>query len=144
MEFFTEEYSVRAEEVWWPSHRRHDGAEGVREIWRKMPLCSFAKAGVVVQSLSHVWLCGPMDCSPPGSSVHGISQQEHWSGCHSLLQGIFPTQGSNLGLPYHRRILYRLSRQGSQSISKSFDVFCVVPCGLLMGILSRNNLRKVC
>ena len=30
---------------------------------------------VVVQSLSHVWLFyDPMDCSPPGSSVHGISQ----------------------------------------------------------------------
>ena len=26
------------------------------------------------QSLSHVWLWGPMDCSPPGSSVHGIFQ----------------------------------------------------------------------
>ena len=24
------------------------------------------------QSLSHVWLCHPMDCNPPGSSVHGI------------------------------------------------------------------------
>ena len=24
--------------------------------------------------LSHVWLCGPMDCSPPGSTVHGILQ----------------------------------------------------------------------
>ena len=24
--------------------------------------------------LSHIWLCDPMDCSPPGSSVHGISQ----------------------------------------------------------------------
>ena len=24
--------------------------------------------------LSHVRLCDPMDCSPPGSSVHGISQ----------------------------------------------------------------------
>ena len=27
-----------------------------------------------VQSLSHVGLCDPMDCSPPGSSVHGILQ----------------------------------------------------------------------
>jgi len=26
-------------------------------------------------SLSHVLLCDPMDCSPPGSSVHGISQK---------------------------------------------------------------------
>ena len=23
-------------------------------------------------------LCNPMDCSPPGSFVHGISQQESW------------------------------------------------------------------
>ena len=29
---------------------------------------------LVVQLLSHVWLCDPMDCSPPGSSVHGILQ----------------------------------------------------------------------
>ena len=30
---------------------------------------------VVAQSLSHVQLfCDPVDCSPPGSSVHGISQ----------------------------------------------------------------------
>ena len=27
-----------------------------------------------VKSLSHVWLCSPMDCSPPGSSIHGILQ----------------------------------------------------------------------
>ena len=25
-------------------------------------------------------LCDPVDCSPPGSSVHGISWQEQWSG----------------------------------------------------------------
>ena len=31
----------------------------------------------------------------------------------SLLQGIFPTQGSNPGLPYYRRILYQLSHNGS-------------------------------
>ena len=30
-----------------------------------------------------------MDCSLPGSSVRGISQQEYWSGCHLLLQGIW-------------------------------------------------------
>ena len=34
-------------------------------------------------------------------------------GCHSVLQGIFPTQGSNPGLPHCRRILYHLSHQGS-------------------------------
>ena len=34
-------------------------------------------------------------------------------GCHSLLQGIFPIQGSNPGLPHCRQILYQLSHQGS-------------------------------
>ena len=29
----------------------------------------------------------------------GFSRQEYWSGCCALLQGIFPTQGSNPGLP---------------------------------------------
>ena len=34
-------------------------------------------------------------------------------GCHFLLRGIFPTQGSNLGLPHCRQTLYCLSHQGS-------------------------------
>ena len=34
-------------------------------------------------------------------------------GSHSLLQGIFLTQGSNPGLPHCRQILYHLSHQGS-------------------------------
>ena len=37
-------------------------------------------------------------------------------GCHSHLQGIFPTQGSNPGLPHCRQILYQLSHQGSPRI----------------------------
>ena len=37
-----------------------------------------------------------MDCSPPGSSVLGDSPgKDTGVGCHALLQGIFPTQGSN-------------------------------------------------
>ena len=42
-------------------------------------------------------LSDPMDCSPPGSSVHGILQARTLEKV-ALLQGIFPTQGSNLGL----------------------------------------------
>ena len=34
-------------------------------------------------------------------------------GCHFLLQGIFPTQGSNPGLPHCRGILYQMSHKGS-------------------------------
>ena len=43
-------------------------------------------------------LCDPMNCSLPGSCVHSFSRQEYWMGSRPLLQGIFPTQGSNLRL----------------------------------------------
>ena len=61
-------------------------------------------------------LFDPIDCSPnrllrqwefPGKNT-GVD-------CHSLLQGIFPTSGSNWGLLHCRRILYHLS-QGSPKV----------------------------
>ena len=62
-------------------------------------------------------LCVPMDCSPPGSSVHGDYPGKNTRvGCHALLQGIFLTQGSNPGLLHCRSILYCLSHQGSPRI----------------------------
>ena len=63
---------------------------------------------------SRLTLCDPLDCSPPGSSVHGDSPGKNTGvGCHALLQGIFPTQGLNPGLPHCRQILYHLSHQKS-------------------------------
>ena len=71
-------------------------------------------------------LCNPMDYSPwnfPGQNT-GVDSL-------SLLQGIFPTQGSNPGLQHCRQILYQLSHEGSpgrkamtnlESILKSRDV----------------------
>ena len=60
-----------------------------------------------------------MDCSPPGSSVHGISPGKNTGvGCHALLQGIFPTQGSNprlLCLLHWQAGLYHKSHLGSHS-----------------------------
>ena len=38
-------------------------------------------------------LYDPMDCSPSGSSVHGISQQEYWSGLPCLPPGDLPDPG---------------------------------------------------
>ena len=59
-------------------------------------------------------LCDPMDCSLPDSSVRGDSPGQNTGvGCHVLLQGIVPTQGSNPGLPRCRQILYCLSHQRS-------------------------------
>ena len=54
-------------------------------------------------------LCNSMDCSPwnsPGQNT-GL-------GSLSLLQGIFPTQGLNLGLPHCSWILYQLSHREQQ------------------------------
>ena len=83
--------------------------------------------GLVTQSCPT--LCKPIDCSPPGSSVHGSFQARilkwvaisssrddfvdcPWNslgrnigvGCHSLCQGIFPTQGLNSGLLHCRQV----------------------------------------
>ena len=58
----------------------------------------FATHGLYSTSLLNPW-------NFPGGST-GV-------GCHFLLQGIFPTQGLNLGLPHCRQTLYPLSHQGS-------------------------------
>ena len=42
-------------------------------------------------------------------------------GSLSLLQGIFPTQGSNPGLPYCKQILYQLSHKGSPKVNQGED-----------------------
>ena len=46
-------------------------------------------------------------------------------GSLSLLQGIFPTQGWNPGLPHCRQILYQLSHKGSPKILKCIVFFCL-------------------
>ena len=56
----------------------------------------------------------PMDCNP--ARLHGpwkSSGKNTEVGSHSLLQGIFPTQGLNLGLLHCRQFLYHLNHQGS-------------------------------
>ena len=63
-----------------------------------------AKAGSCMHAKSlqlYPTLCDPMDCSPPGSSVHGILQARilEWVAMPSSREeGIFPTQGLNLHL----------------------------------------------
>ena len=58
-------------------------------------------------------LCNPMDCSPLGSSVHGILQARilEWVAI-PFFRGVFHTHGSNLGLLHCRPILYHLSHEG--------------------------------
>ena len=58
-------------------------------------------------------LCNPMDCNlyPWHSAGKNTGV-----GSHSLLQGIFPTLGLNLGLPSYRQIPHHLSHQGSPRV----------------------------
>ena len=56
----------------------------------------------------------PTDCSPRRLLCPwDLSGKNTRMGCHSLLQGFFPTQGLNLGLWHCRQVLYCLSCQGS-------------------------------
>ena len=67
----------------------------------------------VLVTQSCLTLCNPMDCSPPGSSVHGDFPGKNTGvGSHSLLQEIFMTQGLNPSLPHCRQSLYQLSHRG--------------------------------
>ena len=79
-------------------------AQGILEL----AVCVCESGSVVSDSLR------PCGLYLPGSSVRGILQARipnTGASCHSLLQGIFPTQRSNLGLLHCRQILYLLSHQ---------------------------------
>ena len=79
-----------------------------------------------MMSLSRVWLFvsqglySPCNCPGQNTGVDSLF----------LLQGIFPTQGLNLGLPHCRWILYQLSHQGSQ-------VFGFFPCAVFTTVSAK-------
>ena len=66
----------------------------------------------VMVAQSDPTICNPVDFYSPWNSPG----QNSGVGSCSLLQGIFPTQGSNPGL-VHCRILYQLSHKGSPYLS---------------------------
>ena len=75
-----------------------------------------------------LWIVGSIFLCPWNSPAKNIGV-----GSHFLLQGIFPTQGSNPGLLHCREILYHLSYQEStnERLSKNTQVFDVQ--NLLLG-----------
>jgi len=75
-----------------------------------------------------ICVCYPMDCSLPGSSVHEVPGKNTGTGCLSLLQGIFPTQGSDTDLLHCKKIPYHLSHQGSPM---PYSRFSLVVCFML-------------
>ena len=82
------------------------------EVYRAQTVQS--PCAVLNCSLPSDFMCDHMDYSPPGSSARGNSPGKNTEvGCHALLQGIFPTQGSSPGPPHCRQILYCLNHQRS-------------------------------
>ena len=71
------------------------------------PECVLAVYHIVcARSLSHVLLCDPMDCSPPGSSVRGFCRQECCSGSpcpppgdrpHPVMEPVSPASSALTG-----------------------------------------------
>ena len=67
-------------------------------------------------------------CSVKSNSLQHHGLHSPWNspgqntgvGNLSLLQGIFPTQGSNPGLPHCRQILYQMSHKGSPKSIQGF------------------------
>ena len=82
-------------------------------------LCSHIFVCVSVKSLSRVRLFAtPWTVAHQAPLSMGFSRQEYWSGLPCPSPGIFPTQGSNLGLLHCRQTLYPLSHQGSHTYIK--------------------------
>ena len=102
-------------------HYKHIQVCGGCHIHRNMfkPVCVHVQYLQLCPILSD-----PLDCSPPGSSVHrDFPGKNIGVSCHTCLQGIFLTQGWNPGLPCCRQILYPLSYPRSPWLSsKSLQV----------------------
>ena len=91
--------------LWAHSVMLADGVEHAQVLLPEEQVCIRAKS-----SQSCPTLCDPLDCSPPDSSAHGDSPgKDTGVGCHALIQGVFPIQGSNLHL------LFLLQRQAGSS-----------------------------
>ena len=86
-------------------------------LWERSVLGELEAHVLCLVAQSCFPLCDAMDHSPPGSSVHGDSPGKNTGvDCHALLQGIFPTQGSNPNLLHCSQILYRLNHLESPRI----------------------------
>ena len=98
-----------------------NGCAGV--FLREAPFPSLARLVLCLVTQECPTLCDPMDCSPLASSLHGDSPGKNTGvGCHALLQGTFPTQGWNAGLPHCRRILYGVTREAQKVFVISFPM----------------------
>ena len=92
---------------------------------------------------------GPLVCSPPGSSISGISQagiQEYWSGLPFPSPRALPNPGSNLGLLYWQVNSLPLGYQGSRAyihMHKYINRKMYISTGYMFNILKLNLLIQL-
>ena len=103
---------------WWQCHQGalYKNGKDLRETNKHSGTRENVSCRKACKKVATVCLC-PWDL--PGENT-GV-------GRGALLQGIFPTQGSNPGLPRCRRILYCLNRQGSLCL-RCREVLCSRDC----------------
>ena len=70
----------------------------ISDTWEMGMEHSHSVQCVCAQSLSHVWLCDPMDLAHQAPLLMEFSRQEYWNGVPFLLQEIIPAQRWNLSL----------------------------------------------
>ena len=86
----------------------------------------------VAQSCST--LCEPLDCSPPGSSVHGILRQEFWSELPFPSPGDLPNPGIEPRSPAFQADTLPSELKGLQAIKWTW------PIKAILTVLHRNDL----
>ena len=96
------------------------------QILRVCVSCSVMSDSLRPHGLQSARLLCPWDSPGKNSGVD----------CHFLLQGIFPTQDSNPGLPHCRKILYQLSYEGSPM---NLSCLCRSQCEVLFNCLHIEN-----
>ena len=120
------------------------------DSWTTQAWAAWIYLCMCAQSLSHIWLCDPMDCSLPGSSVHGDSSGKNTEVvCRFLLQGIFPTQELNPHLLHLLSLLHW--QEDSLLLCHLGSIYMAIACTLSgskyhstthLGLLSPRRWRS--
>ena len=118
--------------------------------WAGVLASSFSQCVLVTQSCPT--LCNPVDCSPPGSSVHGIlqarilewvaipfsrgsSQPRDWTGISCIADGLFTSWATREALLHPEPWLYRASHLFTLLTSLTLTWIHLLPIEILFEIL---------
>ena len=142
------------------SQERTDFLKHVSGLWQNLlryPSLneSFVWANVITnicRNCSALNVCSSRSVMSDSLQFHGLYSpwnspaQNTGVGSLSLLQRIFPTQGSNPGLPHCRRIFYQLSHKGSPVLNRTLKNLWVLEqlsSLLLQVIICKNKLEEI-